>query len=60
MSDKIKNAPPMAKKGNIGRVIKKLVGYYPVLAPLTALCILFSAIVSSIPSIFMQNVLSIV
>ena len=60
MSDKIKIAPPMAKKGNIGRVIKKLVGYYPVLAPLTALCILFSAIVSSIPSIFMQNVLSIV
>ena len=60
MSDKIKNAPPMTKKGNIGRVIKKLVGYYPVLAPLTALCILFSAIVSSIPSIFMQNVLSIV
>ena len=35
----------MAKKGNIGRVIKTLVGYYPVLAPLTALCILFSAIV---------------
>ena len=44
----------------LGRTIKKLFGYYPVLAPLTVACILFSSIVSSIPSIFLQNVLSIV
>lgn len=41
-------------------VIKKFFGYYPVLAPVTMLCILFSAIVSSIPSLFIQNVLAVV
>ena len=52
---------PMEKgKPPLGRVIKKLFGYYPVLAPLTMLCILFSSIVSSIPSLFVQNVLSVV
>ena len=40
--------------------IKKLFGYYPVLAPLTVACILFSSIVTSVPSIFLQNVLAIV
>ena len=44
----------------LGRTIKKLFGYYPVLAPLTVACILFSSIVTSVPSIFLQNVLSIV
>ena len=44
----------------LGRAIKKLFGYYPVLAPLTVACILFSSIVTSVPSIFLQNVLAIV
>ncbi len=44
----------------LGRTIKKLFGYYPVLAPLTVACILFSSIVTSVPSIFLQNVLAIV
>ena len=52
---------PLEKgKNPLSRVIKKLFGYYPVLAPLTMLCILFSSIVSSIPSLFVQNVLSVV
>ena len=42
----------------LGRVIKKLFGYYPVLVPLTVGCILFAAIVSSIPSLFIQNVIA--
>ncbi len=42
------------------RTIKKFFGYYPVLAPLTAFCILFSAVVSSTPSLFIQNILSLV
>ena len=58
------NKPPKVKyekgKNPLIRVIKKLFGYYPVLAPLTMLCILFSSIVSSIPSLFVQNVLSVV
>ena len=54
-----KQAP--ARKINfatLGRVIKKLFGYYPVLVPLTVGCILFAAIVSSIPSLFIQNVIA--
>ncbi len=44
----------------LGRTVKKFFGYYPVLAPLTVVCILFSSIVSSIPSLFIQNVLTVV
>jgi len=64
MSDKPKGAmPPMNKKGNMAslkRVMKKLFEFYPVLAPLTVVCILFSSIVSALPSLFIQNVLTIV
>ena len=42
------------------RTVKKLFSYYPVLAPVTFACILFSAIVSSIPSLFVQNVIQII
>ena len=55
--------PPMTyEKGKnpLVRVIKKLFGYYPVLAPLTMACILFSSIVSAIPSLFIQNILAVV
>lgn len=54
--------PPM--NGNtvkdLGKVIKLLYKYYPVLLPLTGICILFCAIVSSIPSLYMQNVLAVI
>ena len=55
--------PPMTyEKGKnpLSRVIRKLFGFYPVLAPLTMACILFSSIVSSIPSLFIQNILAVV
>ena len=55
--------PPMTyEKGKnpLARVIRKLFGYYPVLAPLTMACILFSSIVSAIPSLFIQNILAVV
>ena len=45
---------------SLGRVVKKLFGYYPRLAPLTVVLILFSAAVSSIPSLFVQNVLAVI
>ena len=51
---------PQANFSALGAVVKKFFGYYPVLALLTMLCILFSSVVSSIPSLFVQNVLSIV
>ena len=56
-----KQEKPAVRKINfstLGRVIKKLFGYYPVLIPLTVVCILFAAIVSSIPSLFIQNVIA--
>ena len=40
------------------RVIKFFFKCYPVIAPLTALCILFSAGVSAMPSIFIQRVIA--
>ena len=37
-----------------------LFSFYPVMLPVALACILFNAIISSIPSIFMQNVISLV
>ena len=42
------------------RTVKKLFSYYPVLAPVTFACILFSAIVTAIPSLFVQNVIQVI
>ncbi len=42
------------------RLIKMLFSFYPVLLPVTLGCILFNAIISSIPSIFMQNIIAAV
>ena len=46
--------------GVIPRLLKTLFEFYPVLMPLVIICILFNAVVSSLPSLFMQNVLSVV
>jgi len=45
---------------SLGRVVRKLFNYYPRLAPLTVVLVLFSSAVSSIPSLFVQNVLSVI
>ena len=50
----------MADKGSLLRVIKMFFGFYPVLAPLAVACILFASVVSSIPSLFIQNVIAII
>ena len=47
-------------KGTLGRLLRTLLSFYPVMAPLTLLCILFSAIVNAIPSIFMQNIIAVI
>lgn len=52
--------PSRAKKGTLGRQIKTLFEFYPVKMPIVLFCIIFSAVVSSIPAIFMQNVIAIV
>ena len=45
-------------KNPVARVLKMLIGFYPVLFPLTILCILFSAATSAIPALFQQNVIA--
>ena len=42
------------------RIIKTLIGYYPVLVPVTVFCILFSAIAAAIPDIFIQKIIAII
>ena len=53
---------PQAKPdgGALLRVVRKFFGYYPVLAPLAVVCILFAATVSSIPSLFIQKVIALI
>ncbi|MDY5220226.1 MAG: ABC transporter ATP-binding protein [Eubacteriales bacterium] len=48
------------KKGVVGRLLRTMRGFYPVMLPVAVVCIVFSAVVSSIPSIFMQNVIAAV
>ena len=59
----VNNAPkgrPQAKPGTLGRILKLLFSSYPVLVPVTAVCIIFSSAVSAIPSIFVQKVLTVI
>ncbi len=53
--------PPMKRKfnGNVfKRLIKLLFGYYPKLLPLSIACIVFTAITSAIPAVFLQQVIA--
>ena len=51
--------PPKRKfnGGMMKRLIRMLFGYYPVMLPLAIVCIVFTAVVSSIPAIFLQKVI---
>ncbi len=53
------NRSEMVKKGTLKRLLKMLFKFYPVALPLVLLCIVFSAAVSSIPSVFMQNIIAV-
>lgn len=50
----------MVKKGTMKRLLQTLFSFYPIMLPLVLICILFSAVVSSIPSIFMQQVIAVI
>ena len=49
-----------APKGVMPRLIRTVFSFYPVLLPVTICCILINAIVSSMPSVFMQNAIAAV
>ncbi|MCR5576636.1 MAG: ABC transporter ATP-binding protein/permease [Oscillospiraceae bacterium] len=51
---------PKADFSALGRAIKRLFVYYPRMAPLTMCCILFSAGVAAVPSLFTQNVIAVI
>lgn len=48
------------KKNTFARLIKTLFEFYPVLLPIIIALILFNSIVSSIPSVFMQNIIAVI
>ena len=52
---------PMPKRKINGGTVKRLLGmlfrYYPVMLPVAIFCIVFTAVVSSIPAIFLQQVI---
>ncbi len=54
-----KRSGAKANKGTFPRVMKALFRYYPRMATITIICIIFNAIVSSLPAIFMQNIFSV-
>lgn len=49
-----------APRGVLRRLLRMLFEFYPVLLPITLICILINAIVSAVPAIFMQNIIELV
>lgn len=50
----------MKKPGSLKRLLKQLIKFYPVLLPITLILIIITAIVASMPSLFMQQVIAII
>ena len=48
------------KAHTLWRLLTTVREFYPVMLPVALFCILFNAVVSSIPAVFMQNIISIV
>lgn len=51
---------PKINKGTTGRLIKTLFEFYPVMLPITLVCIVVSAVVGALPSLFMQKVIALI
>ena len=51
---------PKIKKETLPRTLKLLYQFYPKLIPIVVFCIVFAAIVNSIPAIFTQKVLAVI
>ena len=49
-----------APKGVLRRLIRMVFEFFPVLLPVALVCILINAVVSSLPAVFMQNVIAVV
>ena len=49
-----------APKGVFRRLVRTIFRFFPVMLPFTLVCIIINAVVSSMPSVFMQNVIAVV
>ena len=50
----------MKNNSIILRLLKTIKQFYPIMFPLTIIYIIFNAVISSIPTIFMQNIIALV
>lgn len=50
----------IVKKGIMKRLLKMIFEFYPTMLPAVIVFIIFNAVISSIPSIFMQNIISLI
>ena len=53
-------ARPKPQKGILGRTLKSFFRFYPVSAVVVIICIVLNAVISSIPSVFMQKIFSVI
>ncbi len=62
MPDRNSHMPqkPKMQKGVLGRVLKSLFKFYPKMTVFTLICVVFNAVISSLPSIFMERVFTVV
>ncbi len=58
MAKKMQPPRPKASPRVLGRVLKMLFRYYPVLVPVTVFCILIAAVTAAIPAVFLQQVIA--
>ena len=54
----MKNNSDIKKRGGIKRIISMLFKLYPVLLPITIVCIIFTAVTMALPAIFQQQILA--
>lgn len=52
---KAENKRPSVQKGVVGRLIRSLFRYYPVMLPIALVCIVINAAISSVPALFMEQ-----
>ncbi|MCD7947104.1 MAG: ABC transporter ATP-binding protein/permease [Oscillospiraceae bacterium] len=48
------------KTHTVRRLLKTVFQFYPVILPLTVVCIIFNGVISSIPALFMQNIIAMI
>lgn len=53
-------ASKKAQKGIVRRLLRIMLEFYPVMLPVAVLCIVFSAGITAVPTVFMQNVIAVI